>query len=456
MTPKELKRLALRGLATVGLQTHAKRTLDGWRRLRNRVNYRRRISTVPEFEVGSPKNVLVVTVDCLRNDHLSRAGYSRETTPNLDEIPGYTPAISAAPWTFCSVPSILTGLYPHNHGAIYPNDAMRHQGIDNPPHGVDEGVYTLAELLAAAGYETRFLTAIGTAGLPVEGRFKSMVRRHDATAGDLLAELEQWWSRTDGPKFGYAQLGDLHQPLRIPEEPHFGEIPDLDGVQRWRFQETVTPRDEFREYRDARILLYDCILREVDEQIQAFLARLDEREETVVVITSDHGDEFWEFRDLERDHFEDPRGLAGVGHGHALIPPVIEVPILSESIRIADDDGLASTVDIVPSILAELDADVDVSFDGLTLQHDYVRPVLSQEIAYGPNQMSVTSDGDHLIHVPGDGRFLLLEYESGRIVDDEETVRELAQHLPDERTTGSDVTVSGETRRQLEDLGYVD
>ncbi|WP_436932554.1 hypothetical protein [Halosimplex halobium] len=77
-------------------------------------------------------------------------------------------------------------------------------------------IWTLAEKLAASGYATRFFTAVRTAEIPIRGRFKAAIRRHDAPAVEVLAETKQWWNGTGGPKFGYVQLGDLHEPLREP------------------------------------------------------------------------------------------------------------------------------------------------------------------------------------------------------------------------------------------------
>jgi len=425
-------------------------------RIRNRYRYHRHETRSDGVEIETPRNVLIVTVDCLRNDRLSRPGHERETTPFLDQMSGYTPAITAAPWTFSAVPSILTGLYPHKHGAVYPNNDVRHEGMEDPPHGVSSDVATLADLLATSGYETRLVTAIGTAELPVEGRFKTAIRKHLQPAEDVLEAAKSWWNRTEGPKFGYVQLGDLHAKLQNPRAEHFGEIPDIEGVRGWRFQQSTEPKAEFRRFRDARGLLYDTVLRDVDGAIASFLDAIDEREETVIFVTSDHGEEFWEFASFERENFDDPRGIAGIGHGHALVPPVLEVPILSDTITFAESKGMASTTDIVPTILRELDATVETDFDGVPLQDGTTRPVLAEEVAYGSNQLSVTHEGDHLIHVPARDRSFLLDYESGSRREDVDRQSALTDLLPDSRAVGSSVSLTEGTRRQLSDLGYTE
>jgi len=274
------------------LKNLAARCLNTYRGIRSRLAYESRIRDVPSLDINSQKNVLIVTVDCLRNDRISRTGYRRETTPFIDSLDSYTSAIAPAPWTFSSVPSILTGLYPHNHGAVYPDDSMRNQDLTNPPNVVRNDVYTIAELLAASGYETWFGTAIGTAALPIQGRFKTTKHYHDADARTLLSDMREWWNDTSGPKFGYVQLGDLHEPLHEPETNYFGEIPDITGIDGWRFEQGNTNVPGFEAYRDAKELLYDILLRHVDKEINRAWKRLDGQEDTILFITSDHGEEF--------------------------------------------------------------------------------------------------------------------------------------------------------------------
>jgi arylsulfatase A-like enzyme len=404
------------------------------------------------------QNVLILTVDCLRNDRISQTGYHRVTTPFIDSLESYTPAIAPAPWTFSSVPSILTGLHPHRHGAAYPDDSSRNQDLNNPPNGVRNDVYTIAELLDANGYETKFLTAIGTAAIPIDGRFKSMQRRHDADAETLLAELKDWWNSNSGPKFGYVQLGDLHESLHEPDTAYFGEIPDVEGIGRWRFTSGDVDSEAFEEYRSARELLYDTLVRYVDEQIERTLEDLADLEDTVVIVTSDHGEEFWEYKEFEETHFEDSRGISGVGHGHALVPPVVDVPIATNIEDLPSTDSRRSLTDIVPTVLRELGAEQSFDFDGYPLQDESHadEPVLSQEIAYGPNQISVIKNSNQLIHVPVDNRSILIDFETGDPIPDAELKERFLEYVPRERATGSDVDLSEDVQDRLSDLGYAE
>lgn len=436
----------------------AKNGLDTLRQFRSRIAYESRSNNVPVVDLEEPQNVLVITVDCLRNDRISRTGYRRDTTPFIDSLNSFTPAITAAPWTFSSVPSILTGLYPHNHGAAYSDDSSRNQDLNNPPNVVRDNVYTIAELFDANEYETKFITAIETAAVPIEGRFKSIKRRHDANAETLLSEIRKWWNAESSPKFGYVQLGDLHEPLHEPETNYFDDIPDIDGIDRWRFTSGDIQSEEFEQYRSARELLYDTLVRYVDDEIERTFDKLQNLDDTLVIVTSDHGEEFWEYKEFEEAHFEDSRDISGVGHGHALVPPVLEVPLATNIDELPSSESRRSLTDIVPTILHELGADAPLDFDGQPLQEPARtdEPVLSQEIAYGPNQISVTEGNNHLIYVPVDDRSVLIDFDTGKPNADPDVEERLLSHVPRNRTTGSAVNLSQDVQDRLSDLGYAE
>lgn len=440
------------------IQEVAKNTLDTFRGLKSRLSYEKRSIETPTVNLENPQNVLIITIDCLRNDRISRSGYHRDTSPFIDSLASYTPAIAAAPWTFSSVPSILTGLYPHRHGATYSDDSSRNQDLNNPPNGIRDDVYTIAELLDTSGYETKFLTAIGTAAIPIEGRFKSMQQCHDADAEVLLSEIRDWWNNESQPRFGYVQLGDLHEPLHEPDTEFFGEIPDIKGINRWRFTSGDTNSEAFKKYRSARERLYDALVRYIDEEIERTLGELADLDDTVVIVTSDHGEEFWEYKDFEEEHFEDSRGISGVGHGHALVPPVIEVPIATNIEGLPSPESRRSLTDIVPTILQELGADRSFDFDGHPLQDtsNTNDPVLSQEIAYGPNQISVTENGNHLIYIPVNDWSVVIDFETGDPLPGSEVEERLLEFVPRERATGSDVNLSDEVQDRLSNLGYAE
>jgi len=438
------------------LRQTAKRGVNKIENLYDSLLYMSKSDDIPNIDPDIRPNVLIITIDCLRNDRLSRTGYDRRTTPFLDSFGNHKSAVTAAPWTFSSVPSILTGLYPHRHGAAYSNDSVRNQDLSNPPNGVSEDVYTLSELLSGAGYETAFFTAIETAAIPIRGRFSKMVRRHNARCDELLKELEKWWSSQKGPRFGYIQLGDLHEPFHNPSKTPFGNIPDIEDIDRWRFQDGNTGNEHFETYRIEKNRYYDTILYEVDQAIATFLDAINDIDDTLVVVTSDHGEEFWEFVEFERKYFDDPRDIYGVGHGHALVPPVLDVPIVTNIDGVSESEARRSTTDILPTVLEAIGAKSNLNLDGIGLQMDSSEPVLCQEIAYGANQMSVTLGNEHLIYEPKTEISVTMNFETGELYKNSELAVELANYLPNSRCLGEKVKLSEDVYRRLSELGYTE
>lgn len=436
-----------------------KRLREVWRTAENATEFRRRLPSVPRIELGTDRNVLFLVVDCLRADHTSGGEYDRRTTPFLDEYGEQTTAVSAAPWTYPSVPSILTGRYPHNHGAVF-TEELRHEGQLGTVRQLVEDAYTLPELLTAAGYGSFFATAIPTAGISMRGRLPSRKISQHAPAERLTDRLLNWWDEQEGPRFGYVHFGDLHEPLSIPEREPFGPIPDIEGIDGWRFTDTVEPVDEFSRFRRNRIRLYDTNIREIDAQIERIHRYLRERgtlSDTLVIVLGDHGEEFWEWAALERERFYSPRGIYGVGHGHALFPEVVDVPLILINNQDPIKRDPVSTVDVVPTVLSELGAATDRigGLDGRPLdERRDDRVLLSEEIAYGYDQIAVVHGDDHLIHSPHDEVTLLIDRSTGELASDSGTMEELLGFTGYEQRSGRVTGIDEETRQQLSELGY--
>lgn len=431
---------------------------------KNKRTYNQRIQNI-DIDLQSERNILIVVSDSLRADHLTQAGYGRRTTPLLDSWDTIsTECISAAPWTLPSVPSILTGLYPHNHGAGLSNN-YRNWDKDISIRTIHDSILTISELLGAAGYSTRFQSAIKTAKLGIEGRFESSVIQNHRPAKDVIENLFNWWNSQDDPKFAYLHLGDLHQPLQIPEEQPFGEInSDISDITDWRFGEEVTPESEWKKYKNERIKLYDTLLYYTDQQLQSLLDKLEsqgERDETIVVFVADHGEEMWDHHKVGRSHFDDPRDLYGIGHGHAMWQEVIQVPLAFDGLKLNPQEGWLSTVDIVPTIYEEIGASPSHELDGYPLQNDIPtsRILLSEEVAYGHEQTAVIRNNHKYIASPGNNIEFLFDLKSDpretNVLRNDSLRNELAQEIPADKLTGDILSLDEQTRSQLEELGYL-
>jgi arylsulfatase A-like enzyme len=382
-------------------------------------------------------NVIILTIDCLRDFQLSYNSYFRETTPFLDSISGsHCTAIAPAPWTYPSVASILTGLYPHNHGCILSGKV---KDFDNPRDSlkkIKKDILTLFEILFLLGFRIYFGTAISVAYYPVKGRVipSKQAYRNMYRAEELLGDLKKWISKNNNkPFFAYVQLGDIHGPLNPPIKfrNFFGEVKDLPNISSWDFRRRKEQKGEkFQEYKENRIMLYDNALRYVDYSIERFHSFLEDSgliDSTIFIITADHGDEFWEHAKLEAENFYDPRGFYGVGHTHNVFNEVIEVPLILSGPKIPNKgyDELVSTIDIMPTVLDLLKVNHKLSFDGINLfENKEKRALLSEAVGYGYEKKALVMERFKLIHSKNDGISWVFDLkkdpeEQNPIVDDE-------------------------------------
>lgn len=278
-------------------------------------------------ERNAPPHIFVLNVDMLRADHLGIHGYERDTSPALDRMARqgvwFRRAHSHAPWTLPSVATLLCGHYPTTHGAGYSKVGDRYSTTVLPP-----GLDTLPELLRASGYATAaFITN------PLLKRSSGLAEGFDHFVDDFVGdwspgEAKQWWLRAMGaenvnrtvldwldsredsrPVFAYLHYIDVHGPYLEPRA--WGRPGRL--VDRQLAEAARTTAGNPGLMRD----LYDAALRRLDERIGEFVDALDQRgllAKSVVLITSDHGEEI-------QDH-------SGFGHGHTLFQELLHIPLI--------------------------------------------------------------------------------------------------------------------------------
>lgn len=255
----------------------------------------------PRAERASgPPDVVLISLDTVRRDHLGVYGYVRPTTPRLDALAAdgavYDQAITASTQTGPAHASFFTGLHPHEHGAE----------INGVP--IQDGVDTLAGYLAGRGYRT----AAFVSGYPLRAEACGLDRgfsHYDDDFGgkrrdgaETVRRAAGWLGRTGtagaGPRFLFLHLYDAHGPY-LPPPGHglrfrSGAPPRLldvmPGYQVVRDADGEVVRD-FEDYRDR----YDTMIRYQDDLLAGLLDGLD-LERTVVMVVSDHGetlDERW-------------------------------------------------------------------------------------------------------------------------------------------------------------------
>lgn len=335
----------------------------------------------PLFTRRKP-NFLLIVVDTLRADHVSGYGYTRTTTPALDRLAAggtvYLNAVTQAPYTSASTASILTGLLPSRHGLL---TVYRWETARN-----------LAEVFRKAGFSTAAFSANQIVS-PQNGfghGFDTFVVKGWAAADILNNEIQGWLPAPGGrPFFAYVHYMDPHDSYNAPDEFENMFASDTRQIVNamW-FTNTLENKIEYPFDIDARGWVsrktalklleeqgglpdagrelkiqmdrYDGEIRFADEMIGRLLDRLRRDgllENTIVVVTSDHGEAF-----LEHGH---------IRHSRTLYDELIHVPL------IVWDDGklfaprhVAAQVEvssIFPTLMsaAGIKPPVDLDFDAL-------------------------------------------------------------------------------------------
>jgi arylsulfatase A-like enzyme len=418
----------------------------------------------------------MVSVDCMRRDRVSAYGYARKTTPFLDAFleraMHCTSAHSASPWTCPSVITLLTGLYPHHHGGGLVPGEPKNLSKHNLPTRLADGVATLPGLLAARGYATAAVGAVWNAHLSIPDLFGKMAMM-EKPARTLVRRALKWIRAQDGPYCLWLHLGDAHEPLDVPRSMRneFGPVGRIKNVRQWDYTKASdpVPSDAFDRYREARIRLYDVAVRSADGAIGELwegLRRAGHADRTVFVVTSDHGEEFWEHRQDELEGFTDPRDVYGTGHGHNLFQVHLLVPLVVAGPGIAPGE-LRSNVtlaDVTPTVLQALGIE-SPPMDGRSLvepdRSAGDRSILAEGIAYGYEKRSVVRGDLKLLVGEGDRYERVFRLGDDRretgVVSDPGAVAELRSHLPaGEGVQGEQVEATKEIVDHLRELGYID
>ena len=321
-------------------------------------------------EGGTARNVLLISIDTLRPDHLSCYGHERETSPAIDALAKdgvlFRDVSSVCPWTLPAHVSMMTGRYPSRHGVKDENQSL---SADVP---------TLATQLAAAGYDTKAVVSShfvskryglgqGFASYDELAEFsdlRSEDRRNVNRGEDVTTRAIEWFNaRGNRPFFLFLHYYDVHTdftPKAAFREqftaPYAGQI---DGTTRQLVQlrdaGVKLPPDDLRHLRD----LYDAEIRQVDDHIARLMGLLDQlglAGDTIVVVTSDHGEEFMEHGSLlhGRTHYQEV----------IAIPLILRGPGLPKG-RVVDQ--AVSLVDLAPTVLALVGLEAFEGADGSDL-----------------------------------------------------------------------------------------
>jgi arylsulfatase A-like enzyme len=322
-------------------------------------------------------NLILISIDSLRADHLGCYGYPKPTSPSIDALAKegflFRNAVSTTTWTLPAHISMLTALYPQVHQVV------------GDGHRLNPNAVVCTEILKQHGYRTAgFVSApllssvFGyNQGFDIYDdytiRFPSLEDSHQgATAPDLHAQVGKWIEGNyHDPFFLFLHYWDVHYDYAPPPpfdtlfDPNYtGEISGRDFFHDPRIVEGMPARDL-----QHVLALYDGEIAFTDSYIGRLfelLKRLGIYENSIIVVTSDHGDEFFEHgcKGHRNNLFDETLCVPLIiKFPHGNLRPDLG-PRLPLGTRIAEQ---VSIVDIVPTFLDCLGIDPGMTFDGRSL-----------------------------------------------------------------------------------------
>ncbi|NLV08385.1 sulfatase-like hydrolase/transferase [Halomicrobium mukohataei] len=321
-------------------------------------------------------NIILLTVDALRFDHLSLYDYEVSTFPKLeplnDESAHFTRTFSVSSHTREAVPGLLTGQFPDE--AVSEGYHLDTETVAEPLRdaGYQTGAFHSNPFSSRAyGFDDSFDTFdddlyLGNSKLiALAQRLWDKIRNeHYVRAAEINRRSLSWIDNLDRePFFLWNHYMDAHGPYEPPEtifkSVHNISKPDINTRKLHRRSinnpESITPQE-----REQLIELYDAEIRYVHKHISTFLEALEDRDllaSSLVIITADHGEGFG-----ENGYYSHPRYLHDdLTH----VPLIVSGPELPSGTY----DAPVSTLDIVPTILQAAKETGSEGFPGMSLQN---------------------------------------------------------------------------------------
>jgi arylsulfatase A-like enzyme len=372
-------------------------------------------------EMKEKVNLILMSVDTLRPDHLGCYGYARDTSPSIDRLARegalFRNAVSQSPWTLPSHASMFTSLYSREHGVVRDDRSLAPR-FD-----------TLAEYVKDRGYRTAAFTGGGymhrrfglSQGFEVyedtyadsTGTYQPFLDVHWSAFRGMMLD---WLEKNSGePFFLFIHSYDVHKPYNPPARFVIPWYPECRGeIISFTGHDILVVKEENRQaeripvasltpsQRDHVISHYDGEIRQLDEEIGILLRELERLgvlDETIVVLTSDHGEQFLEH--------------GGLGHRNTLFEEEMKVPLIVRipSMIMAGTavDEPVGLIDLMPSLLELL---------GVTHGKLHGRSFLPLLVGHGKNGeifaeyeeagLSMVRKGNHKLIAAAGGRPLFL------------------------------------------------
>ena len=329
-----------------------------------------------------PPSILLVSIDTLRQDHVSAYGYERATTPRIDALAAegalFLNAVSTSNWTLPAHMSLVTGLPPSLHR------------VEDDGSRLSEGLRTLAEVLSDEGYATGGVTSHVYVGkqFGFERGFDHFATRWNQPAETVTDQALDWLDGTgERPFFLFLHYFDPHWNF-APAEPfasRFGAGDpgrgDIEALKRYFDRRRPMPVELVEDV--GR--LYDAEIAYTDHHLGRLFDRLEERgrlDRTIVAVVSDHGEELGEH--------------GSFGHGTHLFGEVTRIPFVLRypaGVPAGPRGGVASLADVPHTLLALAGLEVPEQFAlwgaDLGRADATERAALIESTRWGPKRFAV-------------------------------------------------------------------
>jgi len=294
----------------------------------------------------SKPNIVIITIDTLRADHMGSYGYHKNTSPHIDRLLSsgvrFTNARTIEPLTAPSLCSMITGLYPHEHGAS-------RNGLPLFPNLV-----SVTKLLKLSGYATAGFVANWTLRNKLTGLAEHFTDYEEVFTrkrwfGLFLSESDA----TDVTNRAIKWLGN-----RNSEEPFFMWVHYVEPHAPYRFKKSVAAQVGLAgKSNPNKRERYDTEIAFVDRSIGHFLEKLNgysEPENTIVIFASDHGESLG-----EHNYW---------GHGRHLYEPTLHIPmgiVWQGKLAPGEENAPATLLDIPSTLLGLIGKPVPPTFKGV-------------------------------------------------------------------------------------------
>ncbi|MCK5117343.1 MAG: sulfatase [Candidatus Aegiribacteria sp.] len=319
-------------------------------------------------DVSEHINIILIIIDTLRADHLSCYGYHRLTSPTIDSLAAagtiWVNAQAQAPWTLPAHASIWTGLTVRSHRTETNRNWIRSDS-SGKNYALDENLLSIPVLLSEAGFSTCGIANVCLLG-DIYGFDNGFNNYSCNSAGHGMAavsvdSLIVWLEENSMERFFcMLHLYDVHDPYDPPSP--YNALFDTENSGEatvWEVEDglLLNPED-----RDHLVGQYDGEIAWVDDNLRTLFAWLRSRnlnENTLIIVTSDHGEEFL-------DH-------GWVDHGHTLYQELVHIPLIIAGPGISEgfvDSSFVGQFDILPTMISWAGVDCNGQFEGVNILTD--------------------------------------------------------------------------------------